>query len=55
MQEKVGRGPNLVAKASESERKVRRTIAHIEQHQVEDRAAIDYLARMGAMGDAVAA
>ena len=55
VQEKVGRGPNLVAKASEYERKVRRTIAHIEQHQVEDRAAIDYLAHMGAMGDAVAA
>jgi hypothetical protein len=45
--EKFRRGPNLVAKASEYERKVRRTIANIERHEVEDHSAIDYLGRMG--------
>lgn len=53
VQEKVGRGPNLVSKASEYERKVRRTIAHIEQDEVEDRSALDYLARVGPAGAAL--
>ena len=45
---KIGRGPNLTAKRSEYERKVRRTVANIEADEVEDRAALDYLARIGA-------
>lgn len=44
---KIGRGPNLVGKRSEYERKVRRTVANIEAEVVEDRAALDYLARIG--------
>lgn len=44
---KIGRGPNLAAKTGEYERKVRRTVANIEADEVEDRAAIDYLARIG--------
>lgn len=44
---KIGRGPNLAAKRSEYERKVRRTVANIEAAEVEDRAAVDYLARIG--------
>ncbi len=44
---KIGRGPNLAGKASAYERKVRRTLANIEAETVEDRAALDYLARMG--------
>ena len=44
---KIGRGPNLAAKRSEYERKVRRTVANIEADEVEDRAALDYLARIG--------
>ena len=44
---KIGRGPNLTAKRSEYERKVRRTVANIEADEVEDRAALDYLARIG--------
>lgn len=44
---KIGRGPNLVAKSPEYERKVRRTVANIEADEVEDRAALDYLARIG--------
>lgn len=42
---KIGRGPNLAAKRSEYERKVRRTVANIEAEEVEDRAAVDFLAR----------
>ena len=45
--EKIGRGPNLVAKSPEYERKVRRTVANIEADEVDDRAALDYLARIG--------
>jgi hypothetical protein len=44
---KIGRGPNLQAKSPEYERKVRRTVANIEADVVEDRAALDYLARIG--------
>ena len=44
---KIGRGPNLPAKSREYERKVRRTVANIEADEVEDRAALDYLARIG--------
>lgn len=44
---KIGRGPNLAAKMGEYERKVRRTVANIEADEVEDRAAPDYLARVG--------
>ena len=44
---KIGRGPNLTAKAPEYARKVRRTVANIEADEVEDRAALDYLARIG--------
>jgi hypothetical protein len=47
LDDKVGRGPNLVAKTPEYERKVRRTVANIQRHEVEDRAALDYLARIG--------
>jgi hypothetical protein len=36
-----------VAKTPEYERKVRRTVANIQRHEVEDRAALDYLARIG--------
>lgn len=44
---KIGRGPNLAAKRDEYERKVRRTVANIEADEVEDRAATDFLARIG--------
>ena len=44
---KIGRGPNLAAKRGEYARKVRRTVANIEADEVEDRAALDYLARIG--------
>jgi Glycosyltransferase family 92 len=44
---KIGRGPNLQAKSPEYARKVRRTVANIEADEVEDRAALDYLARIG--------
>lgn len=44
---KIGRGPNLAAKRGEYERKVRRTVANIEADEVEDRVALDYLARIG--------
>lgn len=44
---KIGRGPNLAAKRAEYERKVRRTVANIEADEVEDRAALDYLNRLG--------
>lgn len=48
--EKIGRGPNLVAKSPEYARKVRRTVEAIEAEEVEDRAALDYLARLGMDG-----
>jgi hypothetical protein len=44
---KIGRGPNLQAKSPEYERKVRRTVTNIEAEEVEDRAALDYLERIG--------
>ncbi len=50
LDEKIGRGPNLASKAPEYERKVRRTVANVEKFQVEDRSAIDYLARIGDAG-----
>ena len=43
---KIGRGPNLASKGSEYRRKVLRTVANIERDQVEDRAALDFLARL---------
>lgn len=43
---KVGRGPNLASKAPEYRRKVLRTVANIEKAQIEDRAALEYLARI---------
>ena len=46
LEAKVGRGPNLASKAPEYRRKVLRTVANIERAQVEDRAALDYLARL---------
>ena len=44
---KIDRGPNLRAKAGDYARKVRRTVANIEAEEVEDRAAVDCLARIG--------
>lgn len=44
---KIGRGPNLASKAPEYARKVRRTVENIERQQVEDRAALEYLACIG--------
>ncbi len=46
LEAKIGRGPNLASKASEYARKVRRTVANIQKDEVEDRAALDYLARL---------
>ena len=43
---KIGRGPNLVSKAPEYRRKVLRTVASVEARQVEDRAALEFLARL---------
>jgi hypothetical protein len=45
--EKIGRGHNLRAKSADYARKVRRTVANIEADEVEDRAALEYLARIG--------
>ena len=47
LQAKVGRGPNVASKAPEYRRKVLRTVENIEAAQVEDRAALEYLARIG--------
>ncbi|HMQ91852.1 MAG TPA: glycosyltransferase family 92 protein [Amaricoccus sp.] len=44
---KIARGPNLRDKSGEYARKVRRTVANIEAEEVEDRAALDFLARIG--------
>lgn len=44
---KIGRGPNLRDKSGDYARKVRRTVANIEADEVEDRAALDYCARIG--------
>lgn len=44
---KISRGPNLRAKSPEYERKVRRTMHNIEEHEVEDRTAVDFLVRIG--------
>ncbi len=46
---KIARGPNLRAKSGEYARKVRRTVTNIEADEVEDRAAIDCLDRIGWM------
>ncbi len=48
LEAKIGRGPNLIAKTPEYARKVRRTIANIEAEEVEDRTALEYLARLDA-------
>lgn len=47
LERKIGRGPNLSAKAGEYRRKVLRTVASIEADTVEDRRALDFLARIG--------
>jgi hypothetical protein len=44
---KIGRGPNLAGKRSAYARKVMRTVENIEAVEVEDRVALDYLARIG--------
>jgi len=44
---KIHRGPNLRDKSGEYERKVRRTVANIEADEIEDRAALDFLSRIG--------
>jgi hypothetical protein len=44
---KIGRGPNLRAKAGEYGRKVRRTVENIEREEVVDQVALDYMARIG--------
>jgi hypothetical protein len=44
---KIGRGPNLAGKRSAYARKVMRTVENIEAEEVEDRAALAYLARIG--------
>ncbi len=44
---KIFRGPNLRDKSGEYARKVRRTVANIEAEEVEDRAALDFLSRIG--------
>lgn len=44
---KIGRGPNLAGKRSAYARKVMRTVENIEAREVEDRVALDYLARTG--------
>jgi hypothetical protein len=44
---KIGRGPNLAGKRSAYARKVMRTVENIEAEVVEDRVAVDYLARIG--------
>ena len=44
---KIGRGPNLAGKRTAYERKVMRTVRNIEAEEVEDLAAVDYLARIG--------
>ena len=44
---KIGRGPNLAGKRTAYARKVMRTVENIEAQEVEDRAALDYLARIG--------
>ena len=49
LQAKVGRGPNVASKAPEYRRKVLRTVENIEAAQVEDRSALEYLARIDQM------
>jgi hypothetical protein len=44
---KIGRGPNLQAKKSEYERKVRRTVENIEASEVSDQTALNFMARIG--------
>ncbi len=44
---KIGRGPNLAGKREAYARKVMRTVENIEASEVEDRAALDFLARIG--------
>lgn len=51
---KIERGPNLRGKLPEYARKVRRTVTNIERDEVEDRAALDYLARIGREGPCAA-
>jgi hypothetical protein len=47
LEAKIGRGPNLAGKRSAYQRKVLRTVEHIEAREVEDRVALEYLARIG--------
>ena len=49
LEAKIGRGPNLASKAPEYRRKVLRTVASIERDEVEDRAALEFLARLDQM------
>lgn len=46
LEQKINRGPNLDAKRHAYRRKVMRTVAQIEAHTVEDRRAVDFLARV---------
>ena len=47
LEAKIGRGPNLAGKRSAYQRKVMRTVENIEADEVEDRVALEYLARIG--------
>lgn len=47
LEAKIARGPNLKGKAGEYERKVRRTLANIESDEIEDRRAVEFVARTG--------
>ncbi|HEX9858806.1 MAG TPA: glycosyltransferase family 92 protein [Paracoccaceae bacterium] len=49
---KIARGPNLTTPEADHLRRVMRKVAHIETGEVEDRAALDYLARCGKRGAA---
>ena len=49
LEAKVGRGPNVASKAPEYRRKVLRTVENIEADQIEDRTALEYLARLDQM------
>lgn len=44
---KIERGPNLTTNSRDHQRRVWRKVENIEKSEVEDRAALDYLARIG--------
>ena len=46
LEQKINRGPNLDAKRHAYRRKVMRTVTQIEAHTVEDRRALNFLARV---------